>query len=157
MCEHDPRCTGADDLVGNAFAQIADGRWSVTGVYGDDTAPAVAYTTGLTEHRRPELLVTGLDPDLACRILDRAAELAVADRDLLGSRFLDGVVSPPHRLALLPAIDTVQMHVTRLLYGPDFLAVQLIWPDAHNRFPWESGYAHPASAQPLTGIPPLAA
>lgn len=157
MCEFDPRCTGAEDLVSTAYEQITAGRWSVTGVFGDDTSSPVAYTTGLTEHRRPELLITGLEPDLACRILNRAAELALADRRFLDAKFLDGVVRPPHRLAALPAVDTSELHVTRLLYGPDFLALQLIWPDEEGRFPWEPGYSFPLDAQPLSGIPPLAA
>lgn len=157
MCEFDPRCSGPDDLVSTAYEQIAAGRWSVTGVFGDASGAPVAYTTGLTEHRRPELLITGLDPDLACRILNRAAELALADRTFLESKFLGGVVQPPHLLAGLPAVDTSEMHVTRLLYGPDFPALQLIWPDEQSRFPWESGYSFPVDAQPLSGIPPLAA
>ena len=35
MCEFDPRCSGPDDLVSTAYEQIAAGRWSVTGVFGD--------------------------------------------------------------------------------------------------------------------------
>lgn len=153
MCEFDPRCDGPDGIVSNALDQISAGRWAVTGVYGDELGPPVAYTTGLTEFSRPELLITGLDPTLACGILDRAAELAVADEHFLDSPRLDGVLQPPYRLAALPAVDTADLSVTRLLYGPDVAAVQLIWPDADQRYPWDRGYAHPADAQPLSGLP----
>lgn len=153
MCEFDPRCTGSDDLVGNALAQIATGHWGVTGVYGDELNPAFAYTTGLTEHDRPELVVYGLEPERACGILNRAAELAVADARFLERPTLRGVLQPPYDIVGLPALDTGEMTVTRLLYGPDFAAVQLIWPDAGGRYPWDRGYAYPPGVQPLTGVP----
>lgn len=153
MCEFDPRCDGSDDLVSNALAQISAGRWAVTGVFGDETGPPVAYTTGLTEFGCPELLITGLDPELACRILNRAADLAIADEHFLDAGRLDGVLRPPYQLAALPAVDTAELGVTRLLYGPDVPVIQLIWPDAGRRYPWDHGYANPADAQPLSGVP----
>lgn len=157
MCEFDPRCTGSDDLVGNALTQIDAGHWAVTGVFGDELGPGVAYTTGLTEFGRPELVIYGLEPEPAARILNRAAELLIADPDFLDAPLLSGVLRPPYALTSLPAVDTDDLTVTRLLYGPDVPVVQLIWPDERHRFPWEPGYAHPVEAQPLSGVPRVGA
>lgn len=153
MCEFDPRCNGSDDLVGNALAQVAAGRWAVTGVFSDDLGPAFAYTTGLTEFSRPELLIYGLEPELAGPILNRAAELLIDDEALFDAPRIGRILRPPYQVAALPAVDTAELTVTRLLYGPDVPVVQLIWPDAAGRFPWEPGYAYPLDAQPLSGIP----
>ncbi|GAC57124.1 hypothetical protein GOHSU_16_00820 [Gordonia hirsuta DSM 44140 = NBRC 16056] len=153
MCEFDPRCEGSDGLVDNALAQISAGRWAVTGVYGDELNPAFAYTTGLTEFSRPELVIYGLDPAQACGILNRAAQRLIDDPYLFDAPRLTGIVRPPYALTSLPTMDTTEFTVTRLLYGPDFRAVQLIWPDSAGRFPWEYGYAYSRDAQPLMGIP----
>lgn len=157
MCEFDPRCDGSDDLVGNALAQIAAGRWAVTGVYGDELGPAFAYTTGLTEFSRPELLIYGLEPETACGLLNRAAELLIDDATLLDHPRIDRVLRPPYRLAALPAVDTAELTVTRLLYGPDVPVVQLIWPDVGGRFPWQPGYEYAREVQPLSGVPQIGA
>lgn len=157
MCEFDPRCVGTEDLVATAYDRIDKGGWSAIGVLGDETGPPFAYTAGLTEHGRPELIITGLEPGQACRILNRAARLAVADRTFLDEPYLDDVVRPPYRLAVLPVVATGDMHVARLLFGPDFQALQLVWPDDAGNFPWDSGYTCPRDAQPLSGVPPLAA
>lgn len=157
MCEFDPRCQGSDNVVQDALARITAGGWAVTGVYGDETGPPLTYSTGLVEFDRPELLIYGLDPELAIPLLNRAAELAIADAGLLGHPYLDGVLRPPYRMATLPAVHTDDLAVTRVLYGPDFRAVQLIWPDAQGRYPWDRGYAISPDAQPLAGVPhPLA-
>ncbi|MFZ2510494.1 MAG: DUF4262 domain-containing protein [Gordonia sp. (in: high G+C Gram-positive bacteria)] len=153
MCEFDPRCQGSDNLVSNALNQIDAGRWAVTGVYGDELGPAFAYTTGLTEFSRPELVIYGLDPEQACGILNRTAELLIGDEQLFDTPRLAGILRPPYHLTSLPALDTDELTVTRLLYGPDFPAVQLIWPDADGRFPWEAGYVLSLDVQPLSGIP----
>ncbi len=157
MCEFDPRCDGPDNLVRNALTQIDAGSWAVTGVFADELSPPFAYTTGLTEFNRPELIVYGLEPEQAAGILNRAAELSIADEQFLDSPLLSGVLRPPYALTGLPAVDTADLTVTRLLYGPDVPVVQLVWPDARHRFPWDSGYAYPAQAQPLCGVPHLGA
>lgn len=153
MCEFDPRCQGSDNLVSNALDQIDAGHWAVTGVYGDELGPAFAYTTGLTEFFRPELVIYGLDPEQACRILNRTAELLIANDRLFDTPRLGSILRPPYQLTSLPALDTDGLTVTRLLYGPDFPAVQLIWPDAGGRFPWEPGYSIALEVQPLSGVP----
>lgn len=153
MCEFDPRCQGSDNLVSNALDQIDAGRWAVTGVYGDELGPPFAYTTGLTEFSRPELVIYGLEPEQACGILNRTAELLIGDEHLFDASRLTGILRSPYQLTSLPALDTDELTVTRLLYGPNVPAVQLIWPDTRGRFPWEAGYSVAREAQPLSGIP----
>jgi hypothetical protein len=37
----------------------------------------------------------------------------------------------------------------------DFRALQVVWPDKENRFPWEPGYSFPPAEQRLLGVPEL--
>ena len=154
MCEFDPRCSGADDLVGHALALIARGSWAVTGVYGDDLAPPVAYTTGLTELGRPELVITGVEPEPAGLVLNEAAARVVLTPGFAAGSTLTGLRSTNrYELTAVEVIDSSPMRVTHLLFGESFRAVQLVWPDRDHRLPWDRGYALSADEQPLLGLP----
>lgn len=153
MCEFDPRCDGSDDLVGGALALIAQGRWSVTGVFGSLGHPPLAYTTGLTERGLPELAITGLPPDLACILLNHAAQAAIDGTAVeAGSRVRAGMRRPVWFEAI-DVIDPEPLRLTRLLYGQEFTTVQLAWPDDAGRYPWQAGYSIPSNVQPLLGVP----
>ncbi|MGI6797038.1 DUF4262 domain-containing protein [Gordonia sihwensis] len=153
MCEFDPRCDGADDLVGDALALIAEGRWSVTGVLGDAANPPLTYTTGLTAHGRPELVMTGLPPDLAGILLDHAARAVVADPGFGPGSDVPARLRRPVRFRAIDVIDAGALRLTRVVYGARFDAIQLVWPDDDGRYPWQSGYSIPARVQPLLGVP----
>ena len=146
MCEFDPRCECDGDLVGNALVQIASGHWGVTAVYGDDEHPPFAYTTGLLEFGRPELVIVGMDLNRACIELNEVARGLVDDADFLTS---------PSAYPLVPVevIDSSDLRVSRVLYGPAFHSVQLVWPDDDFRYPWDAAYPAAALPQPLLGLP----
>ncbi|MBM7366991.1 DUF4262 domain-containing protein [Gordonia hydrophobica] len=157
MCEFDPECDGADDLIGDALAQITDGRWAVTGVLGDAAHPPIAYTSGLTEHGRPELVMTGLPPRLAGLLLDYAAQAVVGDPTFGAGSSVPARLRRPVSLHAIDVIDADPLRLTRVLYGLRFNAVQLVWPDDEGRYPWEPRYAIPAQVQPLLGVPAVEA
>ncbi|WP_035719474.1 DUF4262 domain-containing protein [Gordonia shandongensis] len=156
MCEFDPRCTGHDDLIDDAAAQIAAGRWAVTAVLGDAAHSPVAYTTGLTEHGLPELVVTGLPTRLAACVLSEAAETSVS-KYCRGTPYRSPHVSESLnrrvRFQLVTAIDTDVLRLTRLFYGDRFRADQMVWPDQNGLYPWQFGYSVPSHIQPLLGVP----
>ena len=153
MCEFDPDCDGADDLIGDALAQIADGRWAVTGVLGDAAHPPIAYTSGLTDLGRPELVMTGLPPRLGGLLLDHAAQSVVGDPAFGAGSSVPARLRRPVALRAIDVIDAGSMRLTRILYGLRFEAVQLVWPDDEGRYPWQPGYAIPTQVQPLLGVP----
>ncbi|WP_328463542.1 DUF4262 domain-containing protein [Actinoplanes sp. NBC_00393] len=50
--------------------------------------------------------------------------------------------------------DYLHPGVAFALYGRDKVRLQqLVWPDQHGRFPWESGYEYPPHTQPLIANP----
>lgn len=153
MCEFDPRCTGSDDLIGRALTLIAQGSWAVTGVYGDETSAPVAYTSGLSELGRPELIVTGVDPEYAGPVLNEAAARVVLMPGFgAGSTITDLRSTNGYPLTAIDVIDASPMRITALLFGDSFRAVQLVWPDRDHRLPWDRGYALTPDEQPLFGV-----
>ncbi|MFC3241248.1 DUF4262 domain-containing protein [Gordonia humi] len=137
---------------------IARGSWAVTGVYGDETSAPIAYTSGLTELGRPELVVTGVEPEYAGPVLNEAAARAVLTPDFgPGSRIEHLRSTNGYPLTAIGVIDTSALRITKLVFGQSFVAVQLVWPDRDGRLPWDRGYDLAPDEQPLLGVPTPAA
>lgn len=106
--------------------------------------PRFAYTAGLERTwRHPELIVVGIPWPAAGAVLRGAVERVRAGQAFQpGQRYADVVaagdvvvveVSHAHRI--------FSMTYAMWLYGgEDFRALQLVWPDAAGRYPWDEGY-----------------
>ena len=134
--------------------------WYWAGVEGDDATsrPPFAYTIGLTGVDHPELVVFGLHHEISHKVLR-----GLANRVLSGERFDEDT-------DLELPIWTTHLHVLRVrmltcprpedvllwavdTYAPEVLvaAVQVVWSDSNDRFPWEPGYEFAAWMQPMPG------
>ncbi|HTM86285.1 MAG TPA: DUF4262 domain-containing protein, partial [Mycobacterium sp.] len=87
MCDH------PDSTVDQWLEEIHEVKtrngWALQ--YVEHDRRPFAYTVGLTDHRLPELLVTGVSPPRAARMLNRFA-----------ARFLDrGAPTPGEQIAML--------------------------------------------------------
>lgn len=153
MCEFDPRCSGSDDLVGRALSLIADGRWAVTGVFGDQLSPPIAYTTGLTEFGLPELVITGIEPGLAGKLVNTIGHEMRKNPEIGPGTLIEGLPCEPQSLIAVEVIDAEPLRLTRMLYGERFRALQLVWPDSSNLFPWERRHPAGRGRQPMLGVP----
>jgi Domain of unknown function (DUF4262) len=71
MCDH-PGAT-ARDYNNFLHGLIKAHGWAVQGVEGDGRHPPWAYTVGLTPHRRPELVISGMGLTRATRVLNGMA------------------------------------------------------------------------------------
>jgi len=133
---------------------------------GEDAAfPSYAFTVGFEDHFGfPEVCVVGLSP-VACRgLFDLVADALAGGTELpVGAPFM-GLLDGGQPCALLPvdAATCVEMfpslaeHHTLAGDAPDgFELVQLTWPDAEGRLPWEPGFdPRLATAQILLADPP---
>src|SRR6516162_8184963 len=89
ICDH-PGATERD-YAEHMQQLIAAYGWAVQGVERDGIHPPWAYTVGLTGHRRPELVVTGMGLARATKVLnDVAAPLLHADPPEPGMQALLG-------------------------------------------------------------------
>ncbi|HWF69652.1 MAG TPA: DUF4262 domain-containing protein, partial [Mycobacterium sp.] len=115
-----------------------------------DRAP-YAYTVGLHKRGLPELLITGLPPQRAARILNSVAEYLVnggrpipGERILIGGEVLLEVVQAQH--------PDAHMNVAVAFYGPALRALQLVWPDDRGHRPWCAAFSNGEIRQPVLGV-----
>jgi hypothetical protein len=135
MCKDDPSCPGPDSDDPVVRQQWWDQRdawlretirrcgWAVQAVFGNPRKrrPDFSYTVGLWGFGHPELLVIGLAAEVAGRVPNPHEILYVAQNVYSG-----------------PGLPTVP-------------ALQVCYPDAHGRYPWDAGYADTRWLQPPPG------
>ncbi len=131
-------------------------RWAVqyVGEGGEPDEPPFGYTIGLFGLGHPELVVVGLDPDLAHHLLGRVAAAVAEGRDLLVGELLTW---PDHESGViveaLPNPGEVVLTANRFYERPaeySLPAYQLTW--GHDgSFPWEAGHPCAPTCQPRPG------
>jgi hypothetical protein len=131
---------------------IAATGWTVTAVLPDHDGEAhVAYTVGLTGIGAPELVITGLRPELAHAILGDLAQRALAGQRWTHRQQLDDLLLG-HPAVIIDGTPTGQIvpGTAYAMYGRNNVRLQqIVWPDPADRFPWGPGYQYPAHTQPL--------
>ena len=143
-----------DEYLTSMDRKVRTYGWGVVFVgCGDSTEPSFAYTVGLQrQYGHPEIVAVGVPPGVA-RTLN-----ALGDRIRDGHTFAAGdqpeVAIVGFRTELIE-VDWTESHrnlpVAWRINGGPTDALQLVWPDEHDRFPWEPGYALPDYVQPLWG------
>jgi Domain of unknown function (DUF4262) len=149
LCDHPGRTWL--DYLGHIRELIDCHGWAVQGVGRDRARPPLAYTVGLAESGRPELVVTGLP-------LPRAAELL---NDVASHVLHAEAPQPGERVPLIggPVIEIVQVAVPNAhlmvaveLYGSGIQALQLVHADDRGQWPWEAGFRGMRGGQPVLGV-----
>lgn len=124
--------------------------WAIRNVSGSDPARCLSYTVGLTAHGHPEVVMTGLPPEVGTAFLNIVGEIVVRE----GGRFAAGEVTMEladgPAMPVLPVLDKTDLTAMEAVYG-DVPALQIVWTDSAGRLPWEPGYANPAGLQRLLG------
>jgi Domain of unknown function (DUF4262) len=124
--------------------------WAVQGVERDGLHPPWAYTVGLTRHRRPELVITGMGLTRATGVLNMVA----------GRLLHDDVPAPGTQAALAdgPLVEVVRvtepwahLNLAVEFYGRRFQSLQLVHADKRGRWPWEREYQGVRGGQPVLG------
>lgn len=126
--------------------------WAVQYVESD-RAP-FAYTIGLHEHGLPELLVTGLLPQPAARLLNGvAAYLMDGGGPLLPGELISAPTGPP---LMVVQVDHPDAHLkfAVAICGPAVQAVQLVWADDDGHRPWCPEFNKGRIRQPVLGSMP---
>ena len=138
------------DYAGHMRQLIRTFGWAVQGVERDRVHPPWAYTVGLTPHRRPELIVTGMSLTRATRVLNGvAAHVLHADAPEPGiqAALLDG----PLVEVVEVAAPWAHLNVAVEFYGGRIRALQLVHADKHGRWPWDRQYQGVRGGQPVLG------
>lgn len=138
------------DYLSDCRADIEKHGWIIQGIHRRGIRPPWVYTIGLTLHRKPEIVVTGLP-------VERAAELA---EDVAAHVMHGAVPAPGERVRLRGgpliefvrvAVPTAHMDVAVELFGPGVRALQVVHADERGHWPWDRGYRGVRGGQPVLG------
>ncbi len=124
--------------------------WAVRNVASADPAECLSYTVGLTKHGHPEVVMTGLPPEVGTAFLNIVGEIVVRERGrfLPGQNTVELADGPP--MPIIGVSDTSRLTAVAELFG-SVTAMQIVWTDSSGNLPWDEGYANAAGSQPLLG------
>jgi hypothetical protein len=147
QCDHPDKTLA--DYLDVLRSTIREHGWVIQAVE-DDRAP-YSYTVGLRQRGLPELLMTGLAPKRAARLLNHAAMHSL----------LAGVPAPGTRCRLLDGLPIEVVEVDHpdahmgiaiaINRGRPLRARQLVWADSRHRWPWEPRFDNGMRRQPVLG------
>lgn len=118
--------------------------------------PGYAYTSGLLAAvRHPEIVVFGLKREIAANILKDLVQRIVVNNASFRANHVYPDIFVGHR-AVFHELAPAQIRKylgERDRKGYASKALQLIWPDNKDLFPWETGFEeHLRRLQPVTGL-----
>jgi len=119
--------------------KIIEHGWAVVAVGEGDDSAAFAYTVGLHDKGLPELFISALPPSVAQPVLNDAARRHLETPLVPGEPVFDLIVG--YEMVAIEMDDNGPLYVARALESIDVRALQLVYPDAQRRFPWEEGCA----------------
>lgn len=146
MCDH-PGST-LEDYLELLRRKILKRGWTVQ--YVEDDRRPFAYTVGLTRHELPELLMTGVSPQRALRILSGVARQSLrAGPPTPGSR-ISLPIAPPLEVVEVEHPDA-HLYMAMNIFDGGVTALQLVWSDRRGRWPWASDFNDGRAVQPVLG------
>lgn len=128
------------------FRNVRERGCQILGIVGDERAPNYAFSIGLyLNYGQAELIVFGLDPNVACIIINN-----IRDRAAIGRTYAAGDVCDDLLVDQKVCFVEVPLHEYSAYLGTaiwfyeklprPFPCVQIVWPDRQGWFPWETGY-----------------
>lgn len=142
---------------------IEDVGWSSVGVFPTEDSPPekryqFTYTVGRSMQGMPELIVTGIEVNSAHAVIASLLDLW----DVVAPQ--PGVVFEPHgpdggKVVFAPVPDEAfDEHLTfaRWHQGSephDFTALQVLWTDDEDRWPWDEGHLSQCDPDMKTAMP----
>jgi hypothetical protein len=150
MCDR-PRATRREYLD-HMRDLIAAYGWAVQGVSRDRLHPPWAYTVGLTELGRSELVVTGISIARATELLNDVASHVLHS----GTALIPGEQIPLIGGPLIEIVElseaTGRLATAVEIYGSGIRALQLVHADDRGHWPWEVGHRGVSGGQPVLGV-----
>ncbi|MFJ2030794.1 DUF4262 domain-containing protein [Streptosporangium sp. NPDC087985] len=140
--EHDVEL---DEIDRSTMRHVRERGWGVIMVPEDEDGPGWAFTVGLWHtFRSPEAAMFGLRVDVMKNCLNTLADEVAAGRHLVDGQERDDVIRDYPVVA-----RTVDTSWYRSLFGmalhfyqePPLPFMEIVWPDAGGRFPWDADAA----------------
>lgn len=142
----DHECPPIESVIADIDADIKKYDLSVVFINEDEEAPCFAYSIGLYHSfKHPEIIVFGLDQELAGWIINELAQRIKAGERCDVDREYAGVLEGYNcifRQAPKDCYGEYFGYATAFYKGDDFPVLQLVWPDKENKWPWEIDFNH---------------
>jgi hypothetical protein len=120
----------------------------------EDSIEPFGYSVGFQLMEHPEVIVIGLGYDQMHHLLWNAYKTIQGGRRLRADTYSTDILEGL-RVAFLEVLDPsgdYPLAMAHRLYG-DVAALQMVWPDERDRFPWHSDYnSEYQHRQPLLGV-----
>lgn len=118
--------------------------WAVASVMGSDESPSFSYSVGLCARGLPDLILIGVRPNDAQKMINIAIDKLIA-QEFSGAT--GDVLTEVANLPLAPRCLSNELAQSIALgsvryaqeTGQQFRMIQLVLPDAAGLFPWDSG------------------
>jgi hypothetical protein len=128
--------------------------WMIQAVGASDNEPAFCYTVGLSDYDHPEFIMFGLPFEVSAHLLNDLGE-----RVRGAVKFTDGAIVEDllkdYPVYLMEVTDPSQhLNVAHAYAEGPVKALQVVWPDSEQRFPWDPGYPAEYQVIPLLGVSP---
>lgn len=138
------KCIGKDELLVQTKTNIAKYGLQVIMVNGSNYSPSFAYSIGLFEtYNQPEIICFGFSEKLGHEIINDVADLMKNGETIKAYTNYDNIFKDS-RAEFLPVDNrNIDDYFGAALnyYGTiKFPALQLIWTDRNDKFPWESDF-----------------
>lgn len=147
QCDHPGSTT--EDYLAELRRTMLESGWAVQYVEGDRMP--FAYTIGLTRYGLPELLVTGVAPRRAAKMLNALGRRAVDDeRPAPGMR----IVVPAGPLVEMVEVEHPDAHLVfaDAMFGDEMTALQAVWVDSQGHWPWVASFDGGRGTQAVLGV-----
>ena len=148
--------TGFDKVDLKVLEDVATAGWSDMAIFPTKDEPGIPfnYTVGLCEMDHPELLTMGLNHEQAHGLLGSAVDLVKSGTRFAPNTYSDEVLQKGMHVAYVEVLDVhgeFPLGMATRLFG-DISALQVVWPDRNDRFPWHEDFdPKMESYQVLTG------
>jgi hypothetical protein len=142
--EKDHKCISKDNLLVQTKKNIDKYGLQVIMVSGSDYSPSFAYSIGLYgTYNQPEIICFGLPEKLGHEIINDVAEL-IKNGQIIKTYINYDNIFNDSRAVFLPVDDrNISDYFGAALNYYDktkFPAVQLVWTDKNDKFPWEENF-----------------
>ena len=145
MTTHDEHhCPTQDELLNKTKINIEKYGLQVMGISSTDYLPSFSYSVGLYEtYQHPEIICLGLPTNLAHVIINDVAELIKNGETIKPYTHYDNIFKDSRAEFL--AVDTRNIEdyfgaALNYYQHDNFSALQLVWTDRNDKFPWEDGF-----------------
>ncbi|WP_281233604.1 DUF4262 domain-containing protein [Flavobacterium gelatinilyticum] len=142
--ENDHNCIDTDTLFENTKSNIEKYGLQVIIIEATDYLPSFAYSIGLWEkYNHPEIICFGLSNSLLHTLINNVAETVKENETIITGKNYSGIFMNGSAEFLNVHSDNISDYFgTAINYYKrnDFQALQLIWTDRNDKFPWEENF-----------------